>query len=298
MYGMKDQAEQLRSIVSTKPEKSGLKIITITSGKGGVGKSNFVVNTAISLKNKGYSPLILDADFGLANIEIILGETPKYNLSHMIKDHWPIENIINTSHYGVPFISGGSGVKDMLFLSAEEIEFIGEELKKLQSMADILLIDTGAGINDVILKFGALADEMFVVVTPEPTSITDAYALIKTLVKDFGHNIVFKIVLNKTENKKEGEQVFDKLYAVANNFLGIKLQYAGCVPYDEKIFHAVKHQVPVIAYAPKGQGSNAYIEIAQTMGHNSKPIEEHNHYLWITKFKKIFKNKKNDVPVE
>ena len=150
---MNDQAQALRDLVSKQSKKdSKMKIITVTSGKGGVGKSNFTTNLALSLKEYGKTPVILDADFGLANVEIIFGHRPVYNLSHFIQHKCTFEQVICESQYGIPFISGGSGVKDMLFLSQHEMDSIANELVKLEERTDLLLVDTGAGINEVVLK--------------------------------------------------------------------------------------------------------------------------------------------------
>lgn len=292
---MSDQAAQLRQIVSqiNTDEKMNnkMKVITITSGKGGVGKSNFTTNLSLCLKKLGKKPLILDADFGLANVEIILGERPKYNLSHLLNKKCSIEEIITESKYGIPFISGGSGIKDMLFLSDEQLEDIAVTLAKLEKMADILLIDTGAGINDIVLKFSMIADEVFVIVTPEPASITDAYALIKTIVKDFNSLPNFKLVINKAVSKQEAHEVFSKLSYVANQFLNIKLHYAGYVPYDDKIFQAVKKQKPVVVYDPKTYASIAYEEISKTMVPNEREKMTRVKQNWVHTFKEVFRRK-------
>lgn len=292
---MSDQAAQLRQIVSQmngeEKKANKIKVITITSGKGGVGKSNFTTNLALCLKKLGKEPLILDADFGLANIEIIFGERPQYNLSHLVNKQCNIEEIITRSKYGVPFISGGSGVKDMLFLTDKQLDDIASSFVKLEDMADILLIDTGAGINEIVLKFSMIADEVYVVVTPEPASITDAYALIKTLVKDFNILPQFKIVINKAASKQEAHEVFSKLAYVANQFLTIQLQYTGYIPYDDKIFQAVKRQEPVVVYDPRAHASMAYYEISKSIFPSESSENELSKKNWIQTFKSVFKRK-------
>ncbi|MDA3732607.1 MinD/ParA family protein [Niameybacter massiliensis] len=285
---MNDQAQALRDLVSKKNQPmQKMKIITVTSGKGGVGKSNFTTNLALSLKEYGKTPVILDADFGLANVEIILGQRPKYNLSHLIHKKCTFSELVCESQYGIPFISGGSGVKDMLFLSQDEMDTIANQLTELEQRTDLLLIDTGAGINEIVLKFCQLADEVYVIVTPEPASMTDAYALIKTLVKDFSLTPQFNIVINKAMNREEAHDVYRKMAYVVKEFLQASIRYAGYIPYDPKLFEAVKNQRPVIHYAPKCSASEAYKAIGRSILNMPEP-ERSLKTSWLDKFKKVF----------
>lgn len=290
---MNDQAQRLREMVFASQKNVSaphMKIITITSGKGGVGKSNFTVNLSLGIKEQKKKPIILDADFGLANIEIIFGQRPSYNLSSLIKNQCNLKELITSTKYGVPFISGGSGIKDMLFLSKMQIESIGDHLQELEDLADILLIDTGAGINDVVLRFSQIADEVYVIVTPDPASITDAYALIKTLVKDFNNHTNFKIVINKASSKQEAHQVYKKLSYAAKFFLNSDLEYAGFVPYDDKLNEASKKQVPVVFLDPSARSSQAYLEISkQILKINSNDtLDTVKKESFINRFKRIF----------
>lgn len=293
---MNDQAEQLRKIMSSNkegnPVKRNMKIVTVASGKGGVGKSNFVVNLALCLKSQNKKPIILDADFGLANIEIILGERPKYNLAHLINNTCGLEELITRSKYDISFISGGSGINEMLFLPNEKIEQISEALVHLEDMADVLLIDTGAGINDIILKFSMLAHEIFIIVTPEPTSITDAYALIKTLVNTLPVSPHINVVVNKADTREEAYGVFNKLAYVSKNFLNAEIKYIGFVPYDESVFKAVKSQVPLYWQDEKAKASLAYYQISQYLVDKPKikeqPLDDKT--SWINRFKSIFRH--------
>ncbi|MGL5677365.1 MAG: MinD/ParA family protein [Cellulosilyticaceae bacterium] len=289
---MNDQAQMLRNRVAQVSNQSKMKIITITSGKGGVGKSNFTTNIATALSQYGKSPIILDADFGLANVEIIYGQRPKYNLTHLIHGQCTTKEIITPTPYGVSFISGGSGVKEMLFLGPQELDMISNQLETLEEMTDLLLIDTGAGINDIILKFSELADEIYLVVTPEPASITDAYALIKTLVKDFQMKPYVKVVINKAMNKQEAHEVFQKISYVSQQFLNLTIHYAGFVPYDPKLFEAVKNQKPVVVYDEKSMATAAYKAIAKNIL-CMEVTEEKSNEGWKEKFKKVFGFKKS-----
>ncbi|MBE6021751.1 MAG: MinD/ParA family protein [Cellulosilyticum sp.] len=266
---MSDQAQLLRQMVSGKLEqehmghKSEMHIITVASGKGGVGKSNFSVNLALALKGLGKNPIILDADFGLANVEVILGEHPRYNLSHLINGECKIQELVTESQYGISFISGGSGIRDMSFLPSYQIADISRKLGQLSDITDILIIDTGAGINDIVVKFCNLADQVYIVVTPEPTSITDSYALLKTLVSNFRLTSKVKLVINKADSQKEAHEVYKKLSYVCNSFLKFPVEYAGFVPYDEQLFKAVKQQVPIFKYNIRAKASMAYYQLAK-----------------------------------
>lgn len=289
-----DQAQLLRQMVENKGAFQRvirpMHIITVTSGKGGVGKSNFSVNLAIALKKMGKAPIIVDADLGLANVEIILGEMPRYNLSHLIKRECDLKKLITPTSYGIYFISGGTGIREMSFLSKEQIISISQQLRGLDEFTDTLIIDTGAGINDTVIKCCELADQIYTIVTPEPTSMTDGYALIKTLLTDINKKPNLKLVINKVENQQEAQHVFHKLNQVSQRFLDYPIGYGGFIPYDETLFKAVKQQIPVMNYAPHTKASLAYSQIAKVylnsmMGGYEERQERTD---WIHRFKRLF----------
>ena len=178
-----DQAEQLRNIIkaSNQPQRPLARVITVTSGKGGVGKSNTAINLAIQFRKMGQRVIILDADFGLANIEIMFGAVPKHNLCDLIYQGKNIKEIITWGPMEVGFISGGSGIAGMSNLSRDYLNYIVQNLVQLDEMADTIIIDTGAGISDAVLEFLVASGEILLVTTPEPTSITDSYSLLKAL---------------------------------------------------------------------------------------------------------------------
>ena len=289
---MNDQAEALRqmvgmNVVNKVTGSEEMRIITVASGKGGVGKSNFSVNLSLAMQELGNTPLILDADFGLANVEIILGERPKFNLSHLIKEQCQILDVVSTSKYGIPFIYGGSGIKDMNFLPAYQIDKISMQLAELSKFTNMLVVDTGAGINDIVVKFCKLAHEVYIVVTPEPTSVTDGYALIKTLISQFELDVPIKVIVNKAMSQEEAHEVFHKLYYVTQQFLNKPIQYGGFVPYDEQLFRSVKEQVPIFKYNPQAKSSIAYYQIAKIItGSQSTQVTKKEN--WVARFKKIF----------
>ncbi len=289
---MSDQAEALRQMVgmngTNKVDGQGeMHIITVASGKGGVGKSNFSVNLGLAMQALGYAPLILDADFGLANVEIILGERPQFNLSHLIRGECQIQDIVSISKYGIPFISGGSGIKDMNFLPTYQIDKISMQLAELSTLTNMLIIDTGAGINDIVVKFCKLAHEVYIVVTPEPTSVTDGYALIKTLISQFKLEGSIKVIVNKAMSQEEAHEVFHKLYYVTQQFLNKPIQYGGFIPYDEQLFKSVKEQIPIFKYNLQAKSSIAYYQIAKIIT-GSKATLSYKKENWISRFKKIF----------
>ena len=178
-----DQAEQLRNIIkaSSQPQRPLARVITVTSGKGGVGKSNTAINLAIQFRKMGQQVIILDADFGLANIEIMFGAVPKHNLCDLIYQGKSIRDIITWGPMDVGFISGGSGIAGMSNLSIDYLNYIIRNLVELDEMADTIIVDTGAGISDAVLEFLVASGEILLVTTPEPTSITDSYSLLKAL---------------------------------------------------------------------------------------------------------------------
>ena len=268
---MNDQAEQLRQIVkqqvpSQDSNSLSAKIITITSGKGGVGKSNTVVNMALSLKELGKEVVILDADLGLANIEVLLGVIPKHNLSHVLTGEKKIEEVIEQNSDGIKFISGGSGINELMFLNKDQITQFANNISELEKLADFILIDTSAGITEAVLSFCRLAHEIVFITTPEPTSITDAYALIKTFKSNSDIDLpVIKVLVNKAETSHEAKEVCTKLSSVCKHFLDINIEYLGYVLFDYNVMRAAKLQEPICKSFPRSSASGAYRKIAKTL---------------------------------
>ncbi|WP_281533110.1 P-loop NTPase [Anaerocolumna aminovalerica] len=231
-----DQAEQLRNIMKRQSQQSKVaRVITVTSGKGGVGKSSISVNLAIQMSKLGKRVIILDADFGLANVEVMLGIRPKYNLADLLFKGKGIKDIITEGPKGIGFISGGSGIQELNHISRNQIIDLTHKLDEIDSIADVIIIDTGAGINDMVLEFVVASSEILLVTTPEPTSITDAYALLKTLNRkpEFSAtNSTIKLIANRVESIAEGKELFNKLNVVVNRFLNIKIEYLGSIPQD------------------------------------------------------------------
>lgn len=271
-----DQAEQLRNIIKQQNTKKHLaRVITVTSGKGGVGKSNISVNLAIQLSKLKKRVVILDADFGLANVEVMLGIRPKYNLADMMFRGKNLKDIISSGPEGIGFISGGSGLRELTNLDSDQVKSLVRMMYELDSIADIVIVDTGAGISDTVIDLVLSSSEVLLVATPEPTSITDAYALLKTLCRHeefYENNSRIHMIANRARGYQEGKELFDKLDAVVEKFLKLKMEYLGHIPYDEKLPRAVMKQQPVSLAFPNAASSRAMLDLAMLL-ENSEMTE-------------------------
>lgn len=266
-----DQAERLRNIIKNreleeKKERTA-KVITVTSGKGGVGKSSLTVNLAVQLSRLGKKVVVFDADFGLANVEIMLGVRPKFTLADMIYRGKRVEDIITKGPENVGFISGGSGIRELANLSREQVFSLIQKLDDLDRVADVIIVDTGAGISDMVLEFVAASEDVLLVATPEPTSITDAYALMKVLNRKVSgsNKTVVKIVANQVHKEREAEELFEKLGVVARRFLDIGVEFLGTVPYDRNMQLAVMRQTPISVSQPGAECAKAVKRIAYSL---------------------------------
>ncbi|TGY96826.1 MinD/ParA family protein [Petralouisia muris] len=258
-----DQAEQLRNIVKKNQQWSTSKarIFTVTSGKGGVGKSNVVVNLAVHMQRLGKKVIIFDADLGLANVEIMFGAIPKYNLSDLIYRGKTIQEIITPGPMDIGFISGGSGITGVNNLSKEKLKFLVHNLSELDGLADIILIDTGAGISDHVLEFVMASPEILLLATSEPSSLTDAYSLLKALHRnpEFRQaQTKIKVISNRVVTEEEGMGIYEKLNAVVGQFLKGNLEYLGMIPQDAAMEKAVRQQQPVSILYPEAKSSRAF----------------------------------------
>lgn len=254
---MDDQATRLREVVVNKSEydmksmkpKSKMEIITVTSGKGGVGKTSFAVNFGIALAARGKRVIIMDADFGLANVDLILGISSKYDITDMLSGEKTLDDILVKGFGGVKFISGGSGLTELLNITDDAFGKIMDGVSQLDKEADILIIDTGAGVNDKILQMINASDETLLILTPEPTSIMDAFAMIKSIIaKDSGHSI--RIVVNRADNQEEADTICQNFIDVVEKFLGKRIGELGSVVSDKMVVRAVKDQMPFIIASP------------------------------------------------
>ena len=264
-----DQADALRKLVSETEEKPTTRVITVTSGKGGVGKSSISLNLAISMSRMGKRVILLDADFGLANIEVMLGIRPKANLADLMFRGKDLKDIIVDGPEGIRFISGGSGIQELARMNRDQCIYLTKKLVELDELADVIIIDTGAGISDSVLEFVASSNEVLLVATPEPTSITDAYALLKALNRksEFSKSsTTIKMIANRVRNADEGRNVlYENMKNVVNRFLNISLEFLGSIPQDDLVQKAVMRQTPVTVGAPNSPASKALEAMAKEL---------------------------------
>lgn len=256
---MIDQAKQLREkMLQKKPKKERrqTRTIAVTSGKGGVGKSNFALNFALSLVEQNRKVLIFDVDLGFANVDVLLGRSPEESIATMVEKDLSIWDIIEEGPNGLLFISGGTGFNEMFKLDEAKMKKFFDELSEIQGHVDYVILDTGAGLSDENLRFILASDDVILVTTPEPTSITDAYSIVKMVhVKD--PNVHMKLIINQCTTEKEGQQTADNFRQVTQQFLGKEIGTLGFIPSDANIPAAVKKQVPFLLAFPNTYASQA-----------------------------------------
>ncbi|MDD3310666.1 MinD/ParA family protein [Pseudodesulfovibrio sp.] len=238
-------------------------VFSVTSGKGGVGKTNMSVNLAYSLSQAGKNVVLLDADLGLANVDVILGLAPEKNLFHLFHEDMTLDKILFDTPYGFRILPASSGVSDMVALDRGQKLDLLDAMDSLEDNVDFLIVDTGAGINDNVLYFNLAVQERLLVITPEPTSLTDAYALIKVLKLQHGVE-KFRVLVNMVKDQKSAREVYLKLLNACDHFLdGISLDLVGFVPYDPNVRHSVIAQTPFCHKFPKAPASVAVRQAAQ-----------------------------------
>lgn len=273
-----DQAQQLRNVIKKQNQKvirHTARVITVTSGKGGVGKSNLSVNLAIQFRKMGKRVLIFDADFGLANVEVMFGAIPKFNLSDLIYRGKDISEIITEGPMEIGFVSGGSGILGLNNLTKEQIQYLVKCLEKLGTMTDIIIVDTGAGISDAVLEFVLASPEVLLVSTPDPSSLTDSYSVLKALYHhpDFAKNqSQIYVVANRVSGQEEGRQLFEKLDSVVKQFLAGQIQYLGAIPQDTALEKAVRQQKPVSLSNPNSKSAEAFEAIAKKIMNEEETV--------------------------
>lgn len=276
-----DQAEQLRNVVKLRNQNNlkTARVITVTSGKGGVGKSNVSVNLAVQLSKAGKRVIIFDADFGLANVEVMFGAIPQYNLSDLIYNGKSIREIITPGPMGIGFISGGSGIIGLNNLYKEQIIYLVKSINELNEIADFIIIDTGAGISDQVLEFVLASPEVLLVTTPEPSSLTDSYSLLKALYKNpnfIANQSTIHVIANKVNSYDDAKGVYDKLSSVVSQFLHGELNYLGMIPQDTALEKAVRQQKTVSLYEPNSNAAKAFKVLSDNLldgTHNQAQIK-------------------------
>ena len=263
-----DQADALRAMMGDEEhaqKKSLTRIITVTSGKGGVGKTNISTNLAIGYARLGKKVVLMDADLGLANVNVVLGIIPKYNLYHLIRRQHSLSEILMQTSYGIQIIAGASGFSKIANLSHDEREAIISEMAQLAD-TDLIIIDTGAGVSYNVISFVAAADMSIVVTTPEPTAITDAYGILKIITTEFPDiKESPKVLVNRVRSASEGTMVANRIINISNQFLNTKVDYLGYVYEDEIVHQAVTRQRPFMELNPKSRASSCIYHIVNRL---------------------------------
>lgn len=253
-----NQAENLRRIVAPKP----VKIIAVSSGKGGVGKTNVSTNMAIAMAKQGKEVMLLDADLGLANVDVLLGLNTEYDLSHVMKGERTLEEVIVNGPADIKVVPASTGISNMANLEKSEQMGLVNAFSDIGYSVDVLIIDTGAGISDTVVNFCGASQDVVVVVHDEPASITDAYAFIKVMSRE--HNVSrFHILANMTHEAREGRELFSKLSKATDRFLDVVLSFMGSVPYDEKLRKSIQHQRAVVEAFPHSPSALAFKRITK-----------------------------------
>ncbi|WP_108649744.1 MinD/ParA family protein [Dongshaea marina] len=242
-------------------KKKQVKVIAVTGGKGGVGKTSVTLNMAIAMASQGVRVMVLDADLGLANVDVMLGVRAKHNLSHVLSGECSLDEIIVHGPQGVMIIPATSGTQSMVELSPAEHGGLIRAFSEMETPIDVLLVDTAAGISDMVLSFAKAAQDVLMVVCDEPTSITDAYALIKILTREYGL-YRFRVVVNMVRSLREGQDVFSKLTRVTDRFLDVTLELVACIPFDNNVRQSIRKQKAIIEAFPKSPASLAVRALA------------------------------------
>ncbi len=253
-----DQASGLRTMVNPSP----IRAIAVTGGKGGVGKTNVSVNLGVAAAEMGRKVMLLDADLGLANIDVVLGLHPEYDLSHVMRGECTLAEAIVEGPAGMRVIPGASGVQSLAELSPAEHAGLIRAFSEVAGDTELLIIDTAAGISDTVLSFSRASHEIVVVVCDEPASITDAYAIIKLLHRDFGHQR-FRILANMVRSAQEGRELYNKMCRVTDRYLDVTLGFMGAVPFDDSLRKAVRSQRPVVQAFPRSRVAQIFRNLAK-----------------------------------
>lgn len=253
-----DQASGLRRMVAPQP----VRAIAVTGGKGGVGKTNVSVNLAVAMSEMGHRVMLLDADLGLANIDVVLGLHPKYDISHVLSGERSLEEVVIDGPAGMRVIPGASGIQALAGMGSAEHTGLIRAFSDMSGDLDTLIVDTAAGISDTVLSFSRASNEVVVVVCDEPASITDAYAIIKLLNRDYGHQR-FRILANMVRSAQEGRDLYNKMCRVTDRYLDVMLSYMGAIPYDDSLRRAVRAQRPVVQAFPRSRVAQGFRNLAK-----------------------------------
>ncbi|MBB6452905.1 flagellar biosynthesis protein FlhG [Salirhabdus euzebyi] len=284
---MTDQAQRLREIINAKKNIKEAKTIAVLSGKGGVGKSNFALNFALGLSKKGKRVLLFDLDFGMGNIDVLMGLAPKKTIVHMFKESLFIEDVIEKGPYSLSYIAAGSGLSEIFEMESGHLEYFLKQLRYISMQYDFIIFDMGAGFNSQHIHFALAAHECFIVTTTEPTSVTDAYAVLKHIYYQQSKIPLFLLV-NRAMNSKEGKDIVNRLQTVVQKFLHQELKPLGILPDDREVIHAVKEQTPFLLNNEKSNASKSLVQIIDSYLDDKDKNHEVPNHSFVTKLKMIF----------
>ncbi|MEM4991204.1 cobyrinic acid a,c-diamide synthase [Priestia aryabhattai] len=286
---MNDQAAVLREKVLKKHQNSlrNCKTIAVLSGKGGVGKSNLSLNLSLALTKQKQRVLLFDMDIGMGNIDILIGQTASYTMVDLLEKKLSIQQIIKKGPEDLAYVAGGTGISSVFEWSPSDLAHLIQELSSLTNQYDYMIFDMGAGMSESVLKFLKAVDEMIVVTTPEPTSITDAYAAIK-LAASYSVSAPVRLIINKTLSDKEGNETYERFNRAVQQFLNISTSLLGIVPNDQAVQKAVNRQMPFLLQNPASKASVSLIEMVNILIPQDNRITAKNEGMFIRRLKRFF----------
>ncbi len=286
---MNDQAAVLREKVLKKHQNSlrNCKTLAVLSGKGGVGKSNLSLNLSLALTKQKQRVLLFDMDIGMGNIDILIGQTASYTMVDLLEKKLSIQQIIKKGPQNLAYVAGGTGISSVFEWSPLDLAHLIQELNSLTNQYDYMIFDMGAGMSESVLKFLKAVDEMIVVTTPEPTSITDAYAAIK-LAASYSVSAPVRLIINKTLSDKEGNETYERFNRAVQQFLNISISLLGIVPNDQAVQKAVNRQIPFLLQNPASKASISLIEMVNILIPQDNRITAKNEGMFIRRLKRFF----------
>ncbi|KEF39896.1 ATPase involved in chromosome partitioning [Schinkia azotoformans MEV2011] len=285
---MKDQAEKLRAKIELLQNKAKTKTIAVVSGKGGVGKSNFSLNFALGLSSAGSSVLLFDMDIGMGNIDILMGVTPNYTIVDMFESDLKLTDIIEKGTNNLSYIAAGTGLSKIFKLDNNKFELFITQLEEIIEDFEYIIFDMGAGITEESMQFILSVNELFVIATPEPTSITDAYAVMKYIhLKEL--DMPFYLIVNRTYSEKQALSTSNRLSNAVKQFLNKDVVTLGDLPDDRVVLKAVSHQMPFLLYAPNSDVSRSMLKIVERYtNQNFDEMKSTSSYSFISKLRRYF----------
>ncbi|EMT46882.1 MULTISPECIES: MinD/ParA family protein [Anoxybacillus] len=270
---VRDQAESLRLRVKKMQHETETKAIAVLSGKGGVGKSNVSLNFSLALRQRGKNVLLFDMDIGMGNIDILLGQTSSHTIIDIFRPNVTIHDIIKTGPENLSFIAGGTGLTDIFHMDEQKVQYFIEQLQLVSEQYDYIIFDMGAGMSEDRLQLLKAVDDIFIVTTPEPTALTDAYATMK-YIHLADHQLPIYVLVNRARSDKEGIETLQRLKQVAKRFLGKELHALGYVPEDRTVSNAVIRQTPFLLFDPSAKASKAVIQMTERYLANEEHKEQ------------------------